>query len=292
MASPQKPSLTSSSTTAAERSEARRPALAARYTHGQMQQTATRLAAELLCCAAAFTLQAQDPKESGPTALLITYRCNPEKRPDLRNIMRQEGLQRLESYRRNAILANFRVLLSRYVDSNNWDMMLLLSFPDYTAVEKWKRVEHESPAGLPPAVLSMATSIGTYPLDLMRRKAVEDTPPQPVYLVIPYTYSVAMPAYLQYVDDYVTPQFDGWMQEGVLAQYDIFLQRYGAGRPWDALFFLEYKDDESLGQREKVVAKVRQRLQANPKWKTIADNKQSIRVEKEAIVADELRLPR
>src|SRR5213078_1250955 len=118
----------------------------------------------------------------------------------------------------------------------------LLTFPDYTAVEKWKRVERESPAGLPPGVLAMATSISTYPVDLMRHKAIEETPLVPVYFVIPYTYSVTTPAYLQYVDDYVIPQFNGWINEGVLANYEIHLQRYADARPWDALFFLEYKD--------------------------------------------------
>jgi hypothetical protein len=257
-----------------------------------MSKSIRNVAKLFLCVAAALALQAQDPRETGPTTLVITYRCLPEKRPDLRNYMRQDGLQRLEGYRRNAILAGYRVLLSRYVDINNWDMMLLLSFPDYTAVEKWKRIEHASPAGLPPNVLAMATSMSTYPLDLLRRRAVEETPLQPVYLVIPYTVSVTAPAYLQYVDDYVTPQFDGWMNEGVLAKYEIYLQRYTAARPWDSLIVLEYKDDESIGQREQVMAKVRQRLLANPKWKAIADNKQSIRVEKEAIIADEVTLPR
>ena len=125
----------------------------------------------------------------------------------------------------------------------------------------------------------------------MRRKAAEDTPLEPVYLVIPYSYSVTAPAWLQYVDDYVTPQFNGWMDESVLTKYEMYTQRYTAARPWDALIVLEYKDDESLGQRERVMAKVRQRLLANPKWKAIADNKQSIREEKEAVVADELTLP-
>jgi hypothetical protein len=254
-----------------------------------MEKPIRKLASLLLCAAAAFTLHAQDPTETGPTALAITYRCTPEKRPDLRNFMRQEGLQRLEGYRRNAILAGYRILLSRYADTNNWDMMLLLSFADYTAVEKWKRVERESPAGLPPNLLPIATSISTYPVDLVRRKAVEDAPTEPVYMVIPYTYSETAPGYVQYVDNYLTPQFDGWMDEGVLTKYEIYMQRYTAARPWDALIVLEYKDDESLGQRERVAAKVRQRLQANPKWKTIADNK--IRVEKEAIIADELTLP-
>jgi hypothetical protein len=125
----------------------------------------------------------------------------------------------------------------------------------------------------------------------MRIKAGEP-PLEPVYLVIPYTYSVSKPAYLQYVDDYVTPQFDGWMAEGVLVRYEVFLQRYTAGRPWDSLLVLEYKDDASLGNRETIVNKVRARLQSNPKWQAIADNKQSIRTEKEAIVADEIALPR
>ncbi|HXB69281.1 MAG TPA: hypothetical protein VNY05_13615 [Candidatus Acidoferrales bacterium] len=256
-----------------------------------MEKPIRKLAALLVCAAAAFTLPAQDPRETGPTTLVVTYRCPPEKRSELRNIMRQDGLQRLEGYRRNTILAGYRVLLSRYVDTNNWDMMLLLSFPDYTAVEKWKRIEHESPAGLPPSLLPIATSITTYPLDLMRRKAADDTPLEPVYLVIPYTYSVTAPAYLQYVDDYVTPQFDGWIGEGILTRYEMYMQRYTAARPWDALIVLEYKDEESFGRRETVMAKIRQRLQANPKWKAIAGNKPAIRVEKEAVIADELTLP-
>jgi hypothetical protein len=94
---------------------------------------------------------------------------------------------------------------------------------------------------------------------------------------------------LQYVDDYVLPQFDGWMREGILTRYQLFMQRYTAARPWDSLIVLEYKDDESLGLREKTVAKVRQELQSNPAWKALNENKQSIRVEKEAVIADQLR---
>ena len=72
-----------------------------------MEKPIRKLATLLLCAAAAFTLHAQDPRETGPTTLVITYRCPPEKRPDLRNYMRQDGLQRLEGYRRNAILAGY-----------------------------------------------------------------------------------------------------------------------------------------------------------------------------------------
>ena len=258
----------------------------------QMVNPIPRLLRLLFCAAAVFALPGQDPKDAGPTSLAITYRCPPEKRTDLRNYMRQEGLQRLEGYRKNAILSGYRILLSRYVDTNNWDMMLLLAFSDYTAVEKWKRIEHQSPAGLPSALLPIAASITTYPVDLMRAKSADQTPLQPVYLVIPYTVSVPAADYLQYVDDFAIPQFDGWIAEGVLARYEFYMQRYVAARPWDALLLLEYKDDESLGLREKIAAKVRQRLRAYPKWKALDANEQNIRVEKEAVIADELTLPR
>ena len=239
--------------------------------------------------AAALALPAQD---TGSPTLVITYRCTPDKRPDLRNYMRQAGLQQLEGYRKNAILSGYRILFSRYVDTNNWDLMVLLNFAQYADVEKWKRIERDSPAGLPPNTLALTISVSTYHVDLVRLKAAEQAPLQPVYLVIPYTLSVSKPAYLQYVDDYVTPQFDGWMSEGVLARYEIFLQHYSAGRPWDSLLVLEYKDEESLGDREKIVNQVRERLQSNSKWKAIDGNQQNIRTEKEAIVADEISLPR
>lgn len=245
----------------------------------------------LLCVAATPALHCQEAGQPAPTTLVVTYRCNPEKRADLRNFMRQDGLQRLEGYRRNAVLAGYRVLLSRYADTNNWDMMVLLSFADYSALDKWKRVEHQAPAGLPPTVLAMATSLSTYPLDLIRQNAAQDKPAQPVYLVVPFTNSGTAPAYRQYVDEYETPRLDGGIGNGVLANYEIYTQRYAAARPWDALFLLKYKDEESLGKREEAMAKIRQQLQGNAKWQAIDGTKQSIRVEKEAVIADELTVP-
>ena len=110
--------------------------------------------------------------------------------------------------------------------------------------------------------------------------------------MVPYTITVTPAAYLKYADEYVRPQFDGWIKEGILSSYQFFMQRYTAGRPWDTLIFLQYKDGESFGLREKIVAKVRAQLQSNPVWKAASDTKQSLRVEKEAIIADELTLAR
>jgi hypothetical protein len=86
----------------------------------------------------------------------------------------------------------------------------------------------------------------------------------------------------------VVPQIDGWIREGVLVSYGLYLNRYYAGRPWDSLLILEYKDLESFGQRESVIAKVRAALSADPKWKALSENKKNLRTEKETVLAEDL----
>lgn len=233
-----------------------------------------------------------DPKQTGPTSLVILYHCAPAQRVQFRQQMIQTGLRRFEDFRAQGILANYRILFSRYADTNNWDMLALLSFSNYTNAVAWKKIERSNPGGLNPETLSLLTAIHSYPVDRMRANGAPTAPADPVFLVVPYTFSVATSAYLKYADDYVAPQFEGWIEEGVLSGYELFLQRYSAGRPWDSLIFLEYKDDESLGARERVVAKVRQRLQSNAVWRAVSENKQSVRVEKEAVVADQLVIRR
>lgn len=245
-----------------------------------------------LVVGACFCGAQSDPKESGSTSLLIAYRCDPSHRVELRQLMREKGLARFEQWKDQGILADYRILFSRYVDTNNWDMLAYLQFKDFTAVAKWDAIERATPAGLPAEALRLTSTITTWPSDLMRQKGSDTPSSRPVYLVIPYAYSVPPQTYLQYADDYVRPQFEGWMREGILSSYRIFVQRYTAARPWDSLILLEYKDDDSLGSRERIVAKVRQELQGNPVWKAISDGKQNVRVEKEAVIAEELRINR
>jgi hypothetical protein len=244
----------------------------------------------MLTLAMAFGMAAQsqeDPNQTGPATLVIQYYCPPGQRAQLRQAA-IGNLQRFEALKNNNLLAGYHILFSRYVNTNNWDMLAVLSFSTFADVAKWKEIERRTPAGLPAGALATTSAIFTYPADSVRSHASESAPVQPVYLVVPYTFPVARQAYLQYVDDYVRPQFEGWMREGVLARYEVLLQRYTASRPWDSLILLQYRDDESLGLRESVVAKIRRELQSNPSWKALSDSKQSVRVEKEAVVADEL----
>jgi hypothetical protein len=244
----------------------------------------------LICVAlTVFSAEGQDdPRQTGPLTLIIQYKCLPSQRAQFRQRMVSEGVHNFQQWQADGFLTSYHLLFSRYVDTNGWDMLALLTFRTYADIARWHRVEATTPAGLPPDAISLTSTVETYPADLMRQGASTQPPVRPVSFVVPYIISVPAPVYLKYFDDYVRPQFDGWIREGVLSSYQAFMQRYTAGRPWDTLIFLTYKDDDSFGQREAIVAKVREQLQSNPVWKAASDSKQNLRVEKQAIIADEL----
>ncbi|HEY1342331.1 MAG TPA: hypothetical protein VGF59_32715 [Bryobacteraceae bacterium] len=231
--------------------------------------------ARLLLCLGAVTLGAQqDPNDAGPANLIITYRCAPEKRVALREYMRAQGLRRFEDLRRNTVLANYRVYFSRYVDTNNWDMMAVLTFAHFSDFDKWQRVERETPAGLPPEMLAQLLYVSTYPVDLVAQKAADERPLHPVSLVVPYARTVGGPEYQEYFATTVRPQIESWMAKGVVTRYDLLAQRYGMARPWDGLLILEFKDDASTSA------------------KVLGDARRNPAAEREAILADELVLNR
>jgi hypothetical protein len=232
---------------------------------------------------------------SGPTSLVITYRCPPGKRAALRELVSRTGLERFKKLKDSGVLLDYRILFSRYVDTDSWDMMAVLNFGRYSDVEKWKDIERVAPAGLPGEALALTTAINTNPVDLVRKDSLDSSPSnsgKSVFFVITYDYLVSAAEYVKYVDGYLIPELKGWMQEGVLATYSVCLGRYAAAsKPWGSLLILEYKNDEAFGRREKVVAKVRDDLKDNPAWKALSENKRNIRVEKQAVIADEILTP-
>jgi hypothetical protein len=237
---------------------------------------------------------AQEPyaglREGGPLALAIAYKCNPDQRPALRQIMIHGGVAQFQSWKEQGILKDYHILFNSYLDSETYDMVSLLVFPTYSAVSKWRDIEKKAPGGLPEAALKLVNTAVTYSLDGARSGAAQELPQrgQSVYFLIPYDYVVSTDEYLKYLDTYVVPQLKGWIKEKVLASYTIYISRYSTSRPWGSIFFLEYRDSDSFGKRESTVAKVRERLQADPAWLAASQNKQKIRIEKQTIVAEEL----
>jgi hypothetical protein len=178
------------------------------------------------------------------------------------------------------------------VDNDNWDMMLIVSFKDGSALARWRKVENQNPAALGGTALTTISSVSTTPADLVRNNPLPNSESGRVFLVIPYEYKVSTSEYVRYLDGYVLPQLNGWVDEKNLAHYEVYIARYGASRPWSALLVLEYTDEEALASRNLIVAKVRERLKENPSWKSLAEGKENVRVEKQAVVSDELRFTR
>ena len=231
---------------------------------------------------------AADPRESGPRSLVIAYHTAPASRIALRQELGQAGARQFERWKADGLLQSYRILYNRYVDSATWDAMALITFASESDAERWKKIEQESPAGLSSKALPLTTAIDTVPADLVRQNGRSQPGGASVFLVIPYEVVVPVNDYVAYLDGYVLPQADGWMGEGVLASYGVYLARYPAGRPWQSLLVLEYKSDQALGARDAAVAKVRARLKDNPTWKAISDSKKNVRVEKAPVVADTL----
>jgi hypothetical protein len=245
----------------------------------------------LLVCGAQVTARAADadPRSSGPRTLLIAYHTTPADREKLRSYMLSTGLKDFAQWKRDGAIADYHVYFNRYVDSDNWDMFANVTLAAENGTARWAQIEAKHPAGLGEAAVALTTAVHTTVADLMRSKSAPAKGGKPpVYLMIPYDYLVSVGDYIKYVDAYVLPQADGWVDEKVLSGYGFYLSRYPAGRPWSAMFVFEYASEDGLGARDVTVAKVRERLKQNPEWKAIADNKHNVRNEKQPVVADEL----
>jgi hypothetical protein len=236
---------------------------------------------------AAGVAQAAGPLDSGPTTLTMAYHTLPGDRLALKEYMQVTGLKQFANWRDQGIIKDYRIFWSRYADSLNWDMLAVVQFASTEKVTEWKKIEARFPAGLPISVAKLCTAIHTNPADL-HFKGGEHSP-NAVFLIIPYDYLVSTPEYLNYVRAYVKAQYDGWIDEKVLAAYEIYLGRFPVSRYWSALMILEYKDEEALGVREQTTAKVREKLRENAEWKKIHESKQNVRVTRQYVMADLLK---
>src|SRR5262249_35832106 len=156
-----------------------------------------------------------------------------------------------------------RALFNSYLDSDTFDMLLLLDFAKYADVARWRDIEKRAPGGLGAEGLQIITSAVTNSLDGIRHAASREQPVRgkSVFFIIPYDFEVSTDEYVKYLDGYVIPQVTGWIKENVLAAYTIYLSRYPTSRPWSSLFVLEYRDSDAFGLREATVTKVRTVLQ-------------------------------
>ncbi len=127
--------------------------------------------------------------------------------------------------------------------------------------------------------------MATYSTDLAWSRNPDDLRDGEVFYVIPYEYRNEV-EYRDYVKGYVQPQFDGWIKTGALDGYEIYMNRYGTGAPWDSLFIQHYHDMAAFGQRQQITASVRATLRGNAEWMAWSEKKAGIRTEAENSIAE------
>ena len=226
---------------------------------------------------------------SGPLNLLISYRSEPVNRPAFRTYLQKEGRTRLEKFKHDGVLESYLVLFNPVTNSGTWDALIILKFARYADTRRWMDIERTAPGGLSAAGLRLAKPVDSFFADLRWQGATDEaaTERDSIYYVIPYEYSNAG-EYEKYVDAYVVPQVKGWMREGVLSSYRLYMNRFSTGRPWDSLFIYQYRDLAAFGRRDEIVAKVRGTLVGDPVWKHYSDIKQTLRTESENTISEDL----
>lgn len=243
------------------------------------------LMASLLGSLAASGLAAQE----GGAHLIITYQASPEDRPALYEYARSSFLDRLDAWQAEGVLQEHRVLFNSYVEDFTWDLALVLRFDDYANLDRWKEIEKQLPGGLDEEGLRLARPDHSFLAnERFSGRSQDPDPSDPVYFAIPYAYR-SEAEYERYAQVYVLPQFDGWVEEGILNGYEVFLNRHPTGKPWDVLLLLEYRDTSAFGLRDDVKWGVRATLEEIPDWKLVSDIKHTFRTEWETVIAEPVR---
>ena len=243
--------------------------------------------------------QAQTPenplRSTGPVTLVMSYYVLPANRLAWREEMQSNGLRQLQAWKERGVFKNYRVLVSRHVDSGGWDTMTILTFGKYADAAQWKKIEQTTPAGLSAKALALAERVETTPVDLVRSNNSSDDASNSVYLAIGYPAQGESADYLRHLDGYVVPQLDGLVTAQVMRKYRLYESRYaaGAGRPWATMALLQYKGDEGLANNDAATASVRARLQEQPAWKALAEEARKSGRDKpvQFVLADQIALP-
>jgi len=228
---------------------------------------------------------AQEELQQGPNTLVIHYRAARGDRAAFRTYLQKDFAAKLQAMKAKGELADFRIFYSWYRQPEVWDGMAVLRFPSHAAVLRWNALERTAPGGLDAAGLALADPYATYAADLSWSRSPDTLKVGEVYYVIPYEYKDAG-QYRDYVQGYILPQFDGWMKNGALTGYEMYMNRYPVGTPWDALFIQHYRDMEAFGQRQKVTEETRAGLRSNPAWMAWSEKKMGIRTETENTIAE------
>jgi hypothetical protein len=235
--------------------------------------------------------------DNGPTAVVITYTSPPAKRAAFRSFMETAGIRRFEQWKKEGVFEHYQVLATSFAAEQvgRFDLAVILEFARFVDVAGWKAIDRRMPGGLSTEALALGhpeTTTLAYPVG--RGAGQVRDPAKAAYVLGLYDIEVPPAAYATYARGYVEPQLQGWLAEGALSAYAMYLsQPYQspALAPWTFLLVLEYTDMLALADNDAIKEKVRLRLEKDPRWKAFSDNKASMRKAKGFVFADAIVTP-
>jgi hypothetical protein len=245
--------------------------------------------AALLACAPVHS-QVPEPvatlQQDGPKILVIQYRAEAKNRAAFHQYLLKQHAATLRKLRAEHSIADFRILFTWYRQPALWDAMVELRFDTMEQVAAWNRLEQTQPGGLSRTGLELAQPVLTNSADLAWSggKPEDKDTDAAVYYIIPYEYRNTA-EYVSYAQAYIIPQYEGWLREGALSGYEVLMNRYTVGDPWDVLVVLRYRDINAYGRRQQVLEKVRATLTDNAEWQDYHKRKTDIRSETENSIA-------
>jgi len=175
---------------------------------------------------------------------------------------------------RNANTACEVTLLQGQADSAKpgFASLAILEFPDEAAYERWNHTEAPR----------LDESLLVHRADVMAHSETGSRKPDTaVFVVNQYEALVPRDAVQDYTDQYTIPKLSGQTTAGILKHYTAYLERAPEGTHPQIVLVMEYADQAALDRKEAVKAPHKKMLQENfPVWKRVAENKASVRIDR------------
>ncbi|MDB6168232.1 MAG: hypothetical protein JWM88_1096 [Verrucomicrobia bacterium] len=224
----------------------------------------------------------------GPVSLIITYRSKPESRVAFRTWLENKGCAQFERWQHEDVFSGSRIFFTSFAATDTVDAIVILDFRHYSDSERWKTVEKRFPGGLSAEALALAAAESTSYAEILGRERTpaHDARRSPCLIAF-YQLVTDVDHYRKYFEGYTVPQMRGWIAEGSLSGYAMYLNQAPLGKSWDALLFLDYTDMPGLARRDSVKAGVRAALaKSNPAWAEWSKDKAAIRRELSLVIAE------
>lgn len=231
--------------------------------------------------------------ETGPIALLVTYKCPPQNRPALREHLEGAGGVQLAEWRKQKKFTESLLLFGLDAKEDSWDALLLLRFESWAQYWAWKEVERTFPAGLAKNARALTSAVSSTLSELAwQASAPQEKRPsgKPVYMVRPYFFK-DRELYRKFFEAYNKPQFQLWLRDGALNRYWGLLNQHPSGNIWGVMLIYEYPGWEAVTGRDSVKGAVGPELRSNPAWDVLNDVKGGIRETGRVTLAEALASP-